>query len=177
MNPIDTLLQYKQYLMPWYNTGLGDFQTFSNVGQRMAQNPVDYTNQIMNQYQMSPFAQQQQNYISQAVANQAAKGGYLGTPQEMTDLQGNLNRLIAGDQQQYFQDVMQPQQMGLNVLGQGSQLGFGATRELGDMYANMAQLEAAAQAAHSSMLGNLLGVGLGGAMKFALPLLAHGLMG
>jgi len=169
MDPMGYLQQYQKYLMPWYNTGLNDFQLYSNLSSGMAQNPVDFYNNIMNQYTLSPYAQMQSDYISNQVANQAAKGGYLGTPQEMTDLQGNLNRLISQDQQQYYQDVMQPEQMGMGGLQYGSGLGFDATRELGDMFANEAQLAAGMKGNQMSLLGNLLGIGMGGLMKYGLP--------
>lgn len=173
MNPQDIIGQYQQYLMPWYNKGLGDFNTYSDLANQMASNPVDWYNQVMGQYQMSPAAQEQSQYLNQQVQNAAAKGGYVGTPQEQMDMGNQLQRLIGQDQQQYYQDVMEPTQMGMKGLQYGSGLGFGATKQLGDMFSNEAMLQAAQDAQHQGLMGNMMGMGMGGLSKL-LPMMGMG---
>lgn len=170
-DPYQYFDQAQAYTKPFYNIGLQDFQNLSNLSNNLTQNPVGFYNQIMGQYQMSPYAQDQEKYINQATANQAAAGGYLGTPQEMTDLQGNLNRLIAGDQQQYYQDVMQPFGMGFQGLTTGAHMGQAANRMLNQQL----DLEGQLAAQQGSFPAQLLGMLAGGGMKYGLPALLGGM--
>jgi len=174
MNPMDYYGTAIDYTQPFYNIGLQDFQNLSNLSNQLTQNPVNFYNNIMGQYTMSPYAQMQSDYINQEVANQAARGGYVGTPQEMTDLQGNLNRLIAGDQQQYYQDVMQPFDMGFQGLTTGAHMGQQANQMINHQLDLEAALEAQKSAELANLLGGIGGMAVGGGLKYGLTALLGG---
>lgn len=168
-NAYDTIGQYYNRLKPYMDTGEHDLSSYSSLAHQLSDDPTGFYNNIMNQYKMSPGAQEQMGYLQDQTANAAAKGGYLGTPNEQMDLSNQLQRLIDQDQQQYYGNVMQPFQLGYQGLSNDAAQGLRATNQYGDMLANQASIDMGKQKMNMGMLGSMLGPLAGGLGKALGP--------
>lgn len=140
MNPIDTFFgggkqaasqqreqgynQANQYMDPYYQGGLEDYNTYrgdiNKMGQQLDQygNPADYQwrnaglspndlyNQWMGDYTESPQAQYEQQAAMQAANNGASASGMMGSGAYFKALQQNSADISARDQQRYFDNMM-----------------------------------------------------------------------
>jgi hypothetical protein len=103
---------------------------------QMAQNPNDYYNQIMGQYQESPNYKYQLDKQMQGAHNTAAAGGLVGTEGDVRNRAELMHALMGTDMQQYLQNIMGIQ--GRGMLGQESRVerGYGAAGSLADYLGN-----------------------------------------
>lgn len=78
----------------------------------MVNDPTSIINQIMSKYSMSPGAKYQSGLLTKGVANNAAAGGYAGTPEANREYAQTANDVMSQDMQQYLQNA-------LGIYGQG----------------------------------------------------------
>ncbi len=167
--------QYDQglgYLNPYQQAGtqaLGQYQGYLN----QFQDPNQYYNNVMSNYQQSPAAQFQIQQGEQSANRAAAAGGNVGTPAEQKALMQYSQGVSNQDMQQYFNN-----QMGIsNQYGQGlgnlMNQGFGAAGQMnqnrmglgdaiGNWYQNMGQNAMYGQQAQNQGLFGGIGGILGG---------------
>ena len=84
----------------------------------------------MSQYQESPYAQHQVQQATDAANRAAAAGGYLGTPQEQQRLAGDVQNIVSRDQNQFYQNAVQPYEYGTQAAGQLAGQGLNADQML-----------------------------------------------
>lgn len=112
------------YLNPYYQGGLADYNQYRNVMNTMGKNlapynnagdnmynqinqsPQDYYNSMMKGYTTSPYAQQQTNDMMKASTAGASASGMYGSSAYQNDLQNNANQITQADQQQYYNNMM-----------------------------------------------------------------------
>lgn len=153
---------YKQAegeLQPFYQAGTKMLPQYTKTLTNLTTHPTQLENQIMGSYTMSPHAQYQTQLLNQTMANQAAAGGQLGTPNEQIALAGQTQGIVSKDQQQYYTDAMQPFQMGLNGEQYVSGMGEKAGAEVMGQQDLEAGLAAKEREAEMSMIGSLAGAG------------------
>ena len=166
-DPSSSYAQASGYLKPFYQAGTNILPQYSQTLQNLVQHPTQLPDQIMGQYTESPWAQYQTQTLNKQMANQAAAGGQLGTPNEQIALGKQTQGIVSKDQQQYYNDAMRPFQMGLSgeqyLTGTGMKAGEGMAAQ-SDM---QAALQAKEKAAQASMFGSMVGMG-GGIASLAL---------
>lgn len=210
----------KNYMNPYYQGGLADYNSYrdyvGNMGKTLApyqnagqqqwdqinQSPQDYYNSIMSGYTTSPQAQNQMNSMYNATNQGASASGMYGSSAYNNDLQQNANNITAGDQQQYFgnvqntnnmqmqdlQNLQQQQAAYRNSLGGLADMGFNSAGAMGHystaQASQLAQLQAQktmAQAMQHQQLLNNIFSGAGGVAGMAtqvlkIPGVSKGLM-
>lgn len=123
---------------PYYNAGVDSIGKYQNALNGMS-NPSQFINNLMNQYQQSPYNRYLQNQGQRAVNNAASASGLLGsTPYQQQGIQTSQN--IA---QQGMNDWLN-QVLGINTqyLGGEQNLmnqGFNAAQGIGGLYGQGAQ--------------------------------------
>ena len=175
----DAMNQYKQYAAkaentqnPFLQAGQGAIGPYQDWLKGM-QNPSGFMNNLMGQYQQSPFAKYQQQQAMRAGTNAASAGGLMGSTPFAQQMQQNASNISSGDMQNWLQNVL-----GINnQYGHGQQnlmgMGQNSANALTNMYGNMGQLMG--EGAYGQRAGqnqdfmNMLGGGLQlGGMLFGL---------
>lgn len=127
--------QANQYIAPYRTGGAQDYSNYRNyVGQQgqnldqfshsgdwqhqqINQSPTDYYNQIMGGYNESPQAKYEQEQSLRASNAGGAASGMLGSGAAQKALQQNAADISGRDQQRYFQNVGNANQMQMGYLG------------------------------------------------------------
>ncbi len=162
--------QYQQWAnqaqgtqMPFLKAGktaIGDYQEWLK-GQK---DPSAFINNLMGQYQQSPYANYLQQQAQNAGINAASASGLTGSTPLLQQMQQNSANISSQDMNQWLQNVL-----GINTqYGQGQnnlmQGGQNAANALTQMYTQMAQNMAEAaygkEAGKQNNFSNILG-GLG----------------
>lgn len=144
--------------------GLSDYQNWLN-GQK---DPSGFINNLMGQYQESPYAKYLQQQSLNTGQNAASASGLMGSTPMMQQLQQNSNNIASQDQNQWLQNVLGINTQygeGQNNLRQGGQQ---AANSLSNLYNQQGQQmgeqtynkEASRQNSNANMwggLGSLLG--------------------
>lgn len=129
-------------LTPYSQAGMNAIPQYQNWLSTM-QNPSGFINNLMGQYQESPFAKYQQQQSVRAAQNAASAGGLLGSTPLFNQVQQNASNISSGDMNQWLQNVL-----GINTqYGSGTQglinNGQQASNALANLYneagQNMAQ--------------------------------------
>lgn len=123
---------------PFLNAGtgaIGDYQDWLR-GQK---DPSGFINNLMGNYQESPYAHMLQQQAMNAGNNSASAGGLMGSSALMQQQMQNAGQIASGDMNQWLQNVL-----GINTqYGQGQQNlmngGQNAANALTNMYNNMGQ--------------------------------------
>ncbi len=123
---------------PYINAGkegLGNYQDWLN-GQK---DPSGFINNLMGQYQESPYAQYLQKQSLRGGQNAASAGGLSGSTPLMQQMQQNAGNIASQDQNQWLQNVL-----GINTqYGQGQNNlmtgGQNAANQLTNLYGNTAK--------------------------------------
>lgn len=126
----------QQVLQPWETQGLNAFGQYGQAINGMS-NPVQFYNNIMNQYQMSPAAQLQMQQGTQAMNNAAAAGGMLGSGAAQKGMINYANQVTNSDMQNYFNNQMGIQGQYLGGLQNQYGTGFDAAGQLNNNYMNL----------------------------------------
>jgi uncharacterized protein YdbL (DUF1318 family) len=154
------LKRFEPNIMPFVHNGIAgsnDFrQAIENI---LGKGPVGFENFIMGQYQQSPYAKYQVNQATDAANRAAAAGGYLGTPQEQQALASNVQNIVSRDQNQFYQNAVQPYEFGTQAAGQLAGQGLSADQQLFQYLSALANNQVA-----SASWGNQ-NHGLGGAFN------------
>lgn len=121
---------------PWQQAGegaIGDYQKWL----QSQENPGEFVNNLMADYQESPYANYLQKQSLRAGQNAASAGGLSGSTPLFQQLQQNAGNISSEDMQKWLQNVL-----GVNTqYGQGQQNliqgGQGAANHLTDFYNQM----------------------------------------
>lgn len=121
---------------PFYSAGTGAIPDYQKWLKGM-QDPSGFINNLMGQYQESPYAKYMQNQSIRAGQNAASAGGLTGSTPFAQQLQQNAGNIASGDMNQWLQNVL-----GVNTqYGQGQQNlmqgGQNAANMLTQLYGNM----------------------------------------
>jgi hypothetical protein len=106
--------QAQQYQNPFYQAGAGAIPQYQDWLKTM-QNPTDFINKTMNQYQESPYAHYQQQQAIRAGENAGSASGLTGSTPLTQFMQQNAQDISSKDMNQWLQ----------NVLGVNTQYGQG----------------------------------------------------
>lgn len=135
--------QYKQYGQmaantqnPFLQAGQGAIPDYQNWLKKQ-QDPSGFINNMMGQYQESPYAKYMQQQSIRGGQNAASASGLMGSTPFAQQLQQNAGNIASGDMNQWLQNVL-----GVNTqYGQGQQNlmtgGQNAANSLTNMYGNM----------------------------------------
>lgn len=144
--PYDKAMQQYQQ---WGNKAAGTQQPYLNAGEgaigdyqkwlKGQQDPSGFVNNLMGQYQESPYAHYLQQQSMRAGQNAASASGLMGSTPMMQQLQQNSGNIANQDQNQWLQNVL-----GINTqYGQGQQNlmqgGQTAANSLTNLYNKMGQ--------------------------------------
>ncbi len=167
----DAMKQYQQWANkaqgvqnPFLNAGTGAIGNYQNWLQGM-QDPTKFMNNMMGQYQESPFAKYQQQQGMRAANNMGSASGLTGSTPLMQQAQQNAQNISSGDMNQWLQNVL-----GINSqYGAGQQnlmnMGQNSANALTGMYGQMGQQMGNAaygqRAGQNQDFWNMLGGGLG----------------
>lgn len=159
--------QYREFMQkgeqvqnPYLQYGKQGLQDFYKWLQTM-QNPSEFINNLMSQYQESPFAQYQQQQAQRAAMNAASASGLTGSTPLMQQMQENAQKISSGDMNTWLQNVL-----GINTqygAGQSGQADRGQTaanaltQMYNDMAKNMADAAYGKEAGKQSGLSNIIG--------------------
>lgn len=131
--------EYKNYAgqgvnaqQPYYNAGTGaikDYQDWLNK----QKDPTGFINNLMGQYQESPYAHYLQQQSVNAGQNAASASGLSGSTPLMQQLQQNAGNISSQDQNQWLQNVL-----GINTqYGQGQNNLINGGRESANTLSNL----------------------------------------
>lgn len=162
--------QYQKYMQmgenaqqPWLQAGkgaLGDYQKWLQ-GQ---QDPSGFINNLMGQYQESPYAHYLQQQSMRGGQNAASASGLMGSTPFAQQMQQNASGIASKDMNQWLQNVL-----GINTqYGQGQQNliqgGQQSANHLTNMYNQIGQQMGEAEynkhASKNNNLWNTIGSGL-----------------
>lgn len=138
-------------------------------------NPQTFLNQAQSGYTQTPYAKYMTGVALGGANNASAISGMLGSPQNAMNNSSIANNIASGDFQNYIQNLMGEQGIGLNMdqmLSSGNlgMAGIGANAatsgnnflsNMANINSNAMQNQAAAQSAstqsNDSLIGNILG--------------------
>ncbi len=141
----DAMHQYRKYTeqgrqtqQPWLQAGQQAIPQYQNWLQSQ-QNPSEFINNLMGQYQESPYAQYMQQQSMNSGQNAASASGLMGSTPLMQQLQQNAGNIASSDIGSWLQNVL-----GINTqYGQGQQNlmqgGQNSANALSGMYQNAGQ--------------------------------------
>lgn len=158
--------QATQAQNPFLKMGYGAIPGYQNWVQGQA-NPSMFINNLMNQYQQSPWAKFQQQQAIRAGQNMGSASGLTGSTPLLQFAQQNAQNISSQDMQNWLQNVL-----GINTqYGQGlqNQIGGGQTaanslsslaQNFGENQANLSYDQSQAQQNQQNGLwGGLIGLG------------------
>jgi hypothetical protein len=147
---------------PFYNAGTGAIPQYQQYLQQMS-NPTGFVNNIMSQYQQSPWAKFQQQEAQKANNNMASAAGLIGSTPWQRSGEDYARNISSQDQNQFLQNVL-----GVNTnygAGLNNLLNYGANsgNQMSNIYGQQAgananlsyNQEAAGQQKDNSMWGVL----------------------
>jgi hypothetical protein len=143
---------------PFYNAGVGALGNYQDWLKGM-KNPTDFINNMMKNYQQSPFAKYQQDQSIRAGQNAASASGLTGSTPFAQQLQQNAQNISSQDMNTWLQNVL-----GVNrQYGQGEQNlitgGQGAANQLSNIFGQQGEAAYNARAAGNNDFWNALGGG------------------
>jgi len=160
----------RQTQQPFFNAGTQAIPAFQNWLQSQS-NPSQFINNLMGQYQQSPWAQYMQQQSMRAGQNYGSANGLSGSTPLMMQLQQNAGNISSEDMGKWLKNVL-----GINTqYGQGQQSliqgGQSSANALTNMYGqmgeNMANAEYGREAGREQDKGDIFG-GLGSLLGFFL---------
>ena len=183
-NPADQAMPYleqipgvgKQYHEPFIQQGQQAQEQVNPLYERMSQDPSQFVNALMQNYSPSEGYRFKEREMNRAAQNTAASGGFAGTENDQMARAEMIRGLLGGDMQEFFQNVMGTQAMGLqgqeNRIGRGYEssgqladyIGNALGAQGGARFQGQAQKNANSMAKRNSFLnflGNLAGAGAG----------------
>ena len=154
--------QAKQMQNPFYQAGTSAIPQYQNYLNTM-QNPSQFINNLMGQYQESPYSKYQQQQAMRAAQNMGSASGLTGSTPLMQQAQQNASNISSQDMNNWLDRVL-----GINTqYGQGignlMQGGQGSANALTNLLAQYGQLmgqgaygkEAGEQADLSNLLSGI----------------------
>lgn len=179
--------QQKDLFNPYIQQGKDAYGQLNPIYGQMAQDPAAYLDNMMKGYAPSRSYQLKKDEMLRGASNTAAAGGMRGTGSDVTAQAKLTDSLMGDDMQQWLNNTMGLQGRGMQGLGNFYDAGLNATGQLGqagqaygsdlaNLMGTKAQLafqgsanqnQATADRRNMWINGasNLLGAGLGGAIK------------
>lgn len=158
---------------PYMQAGSGAIGTYQNALNQM-QDPTKFMNNIMNQYQQSPWAKFQTQQGINAANNAGSASGMLGSGAEQKELADYAQNISSRDMQQYFNNAMGINNQYLGGYGHLMDNGLNANNMysnflngLMNSQANVAGAKAQAQSMQGQTENQGWGDMLGGAASLA----------
>jgi hypothetical protein len=148
---------------PFLQAGTGAIGNYQNWLTGM-QDPTKFINNIMGQYQESPYAKYQQQQAMRMANNMGSATGMTGSTPLQLQAQQNASNISSQDMNNWLQNVL-----GINTqygAGQGNLMNMGAnsanalTGLYQNMGANMGQMAYGQGAAQNNDFMNMIGGGL-----------------
>ena len=144
-NPADAAMPYLNQIpgtiQPLYNPfiqqGQSAYNTMSPQLNQMAQDPTAFLEAMMQGYQPSRGYQLRRDEAQRAAGNSAAAGGMRGSINDITNQSRLTDALLGEDMQQWLQNLMGIQGMGMQGLGQFYNAGYGASGNLASDMSNL----------------------------------------
>lgn len=181
-NPAKAAMPYLQQIpqfgkdayQPFINQGMGAMSGQPNY-QEMAQNPTNFLNMLMGQYQPSAGYQHKLDNALKAGGAAGAAGGVAGTPYHQEHMMGLANSLLDQDMQQFLGNVLGIQGFGAqgleNQIGRGFNASGNLADYLGSAYGQMGQAafggQQSSNATRQALLKGLIQAGAMGAGALA----------
>lgn len=179
-NPANAAMQYLQqipgavqpYYEPYINAGRTAGESTGAIYDRLANNPVDYLNELMSGYDATPGAKAREKALLDAAHNAAAAGGYAGLPYDQEQQMSILNALRDDSMKQWLNTVLGIQGTGLSGQEHIADRGYNASTGYGDIIgSSLNQAGGVAfqgqqqrnqdRAGLRNLLGGILGGGIG----------------
>lgn len=183
-NPADAAMPFlnqipgmeKSYLEPYINRGNEAANRLTPQFNQMTQNPADFLEGILKNYEPSRAYQLSRDEALKAAGNTAAAGGMRGSLNDITNESRIADSLLGEDMQRWLQNVLGIQTRGEQGLGHQFDTGFSASTGLSGDLANVLGTQAGlafqGQANQNQSRNDLLSglvKALGGVAGFALP--------
>jgi hypothetical protein len=171
--------QARQQLNPYIDRGnQAGGQLSSALSQLL--DPASLQAEWMKSYQTSPYAQNLLGQSREQGLDAASSMGLLGSSAALQNIENTGGQIVAGDQQQYLNNLMQKYMAGLglgeNLYGTGygaASTGVGAAESDANRLLQggniMSGLEYGKDMAAPSALNRILGVGADAALNYFLP--------
>ncbi len=162
--------QYQQYgnraqgaQNPFLQAGTGAIGNYQNWLQNQ-QNPSQFLNNLMGQYQESPWAKYQQQQALRTANNMGSATGLTGSTPLQLQAQQNASNISSQDMNNWLQNVLgintQYGQGQQNLIGGGQGAANALTSLYSDMGKNLGEAAYGQEAGKQNDMWNLIGGGL-----------------
>lgn len=129
--------QANQQQQPFYNAGVGAIGQYQDWLKGM-KDPSAFMNNLMGQYQESPYAQYMKRQAQNAGINAASASGLMGSTPFMQQMQENAQNISNKDLNSWLNNVLGINQQYGQGIGNLMAGGQGAANALTQMFGNMA---------------------------------------
>lgn len=166
MGQLQQYLQQMQGMQnPFMQAGQGAIGNYQGMLGNMS-NPSQFLNNLMGQYQQSPYAAYETQQAQRAGNNAASASGLLGSTPFLQQSQQNAGNIASQDQQQWLQNALGINNQALQGYGNLINVGQNATNNLMNQYGmygqDMGQLAYGEQNAQNANMGQ----GIMGGLNF-----------
>src|SRR6185503_14597382 len=160
----------REAYQPYINQGQQAFGQLPDY-QQMAQNPTDFLNMLMGQYEPSVGYKRKHENLMKTLGSIGAQGGYAGTPLHQEQSGQLANSLLDEDMQRFLENVLGIQGFGTqgieNQVGRGYNAAGNLADYLGAAHGQLGQSafagRASRNAANQAWMNNLFKAGAGAA--------------
>lgn len=157
---------------PYVNAGMDAGNQTKGQYEKLINDPADFINQLMKQYQTSEGYNFQKDLLTKELGNTAAMGGIAGTPLDQMNQAEGVQGLLSKDMQQFLTNVLGQYDKGLageegiatrgyDASGKLTDALGGALNQQGGLAFNDAQQKNKNKNDMWSMFGKALGAGAG----------------
>lgn len=179
-SPMDSANQYLNQIPgvahqgydPYVNAGMDAGNQTKGQYEKLINDPADFINQLMKQYQTSEGYNFQKDLLTKELGNTAAMGGIAGTPLDQMNQAEGVQGLLSKDMQQFLTNVLGQYDKGLageegiatrgyDASGKLTDALGGALNQQGGLAFNDAQQKNKNKNDMWSMFGKALGAGAG----------------
>lgn len=126
----------QEHYNPYIQQGNEAQNRATGLYNQMAENPMEYINQIISGYKPSQGYQFREGRALEAARNSAAQGGLTGTRNDQIQRAELVNDMMGQDMQQYLANVLGIQGAGLSGQQHLSDMGYNASQSLADILTN-----------------------------------------
>lgn len=160
---------------PYVNAGMDAGNQTKGQYEKLINDPADFINQLMKQYQTSEGYNFQKDLLTKELGNTAAMGGVAGTPLDQMNQAEGVQGLLSKDMQQFLTNVLGQYDKGLAGEEGIATRGYDASSKLADyLGSNLTQQgglafnDAQQKNKNKGDLWSMFGKALGGGAGFAL---------
>ena len=157
---------------PYVNAGMDAGNQTKGQYEKLINDPADFINQLMKQYQTSEGYNFQKDLLTKELGNTAAMGGIAGTPLDQMNQAEGVQGLLSKDMQQFLTNVLGQYDKGLageegiatrgyDASGKLTDALGGALNQQGGLAFNDAQQKNKNKNDMWSVFGKALGAGAG----------------